>query len=161
MKIIVRKIISRLLYRLFYKALIKKGFSAYMASYYTGHIISDLFVNEEKLSLKQRIWTLRRGFWADKLNFYQLTEDNYRDYLSDFDYYRMHPLNKGGYSRWIDDKLTFKYILSKYNEFLPEYYAEIDLGGNIAWLMDYPLNSLRGGYRGHNRSFRTKGRIGC
>ena len=132
-----------------------------MASYYTGHIISDLFVNEEKLSLKQRIWTLRRGFWADKLNFYQLTEDNYRDYLSDFDYYRMHPLNKGGYSRWIDDKLTFKYILSKYNEFLPEYYAEIDLGGNIAWLMDYPLNSLRGGYRGHNRSFRTKGRIGC
>lgn len=153
--IIVRKIVNRLLY----KWLIKKGFSTYMASDYAKHVISDLFVNKENLSFKQRVWALRRGFLTDKVNFYQLTEDNYRDYLSDFDYCRMHPLNKEGYSRWIDDKLTLKYILSKYNEFLPEYYAEIDLGGNITWLMDGPVNSLEGGIEVVIKFLEKKGKL--
>lgn len=131
------KIIEKIIKKLLFKYLLKKGFAFYMVDYYGNHIINDIFRNEENIPFSKRMWALKRGFCADKIKMYNLTEENYKKYLSDYDYYRIFPLNNR-YSMWIDDKLTMKYTLNKFDEFLPEYYANIDLKGNIKYLMDYP-----------------------
>lgn len=130
---ISEKVVRRLLFR----HLSKNGFDSYMISYYGNHVLNDIFRNEEDIPFKKRMWALKRGFCVDKIKIYNLTEDNYRNYLSDYDYYRIFPLNNR-YAMWINDKLTMKYTLNKFDEFLPEYYANIDIKGNIMYLMDYP-----------------------
>ena len=84
----------------------------------------DDFFKEDRTALSQKFWAYRRGFYSGRIPYFGLTEDNYRDYLSDFDFYRLHPIN-GAYSKWIDDKLTIKYILHPYSNYLPEYYFHI------------------------------------
>ena len=49
---------------------------------------------------------------------------------------RLHPLN-GGYSQWIDDKLTMRYVFSAYAEYMPKYYFQIS-DGRVSKLMDCP-----------------------
>ena len=56
-----------------------------------------------------------------------MTNENYTDYLPDFVYDWLHPIN-GPYSKWIDDKLTLRYILASYSEYLPEYFFHIYRG---------------------------------
>jgi hypothetical protein len=96
---------------------------------------NDIFKNK-KTTLSQKIWAQKRGFLSDSISFYGLTEDNYQDYLSDFDYFQLHPIN-GAFSHWIDDKLTIKYILKPYSEFLPEYYYQV-FNKEILRLSDCP-----------------------
>jgi hypothetical protein len=50
---------------------------------------------------------------------------HYKDYLSSRDYFRLHPIN-GEYSFWIDDKLTMKYVFSRYDDYLPAYYYQLE-----------------------------------
>lgn len=74
----------------------------------------------DEASLK---WAHERGFLAECACAYNLTEDNYKDYLSDYDYYKVWPLNS--WMRiWVNDKLTLKYMLAgtKYDGVMPKYY---------------------------------------
>lgn len=106
--------------------------------YMVGNVLKDFkndFKNENRVSLKQKIWAYRRGFTGSKIIEYGLTEDNYKKYLSDLAYYRLYPLNNE-YVYWINDKITTKYILNAYNDYLPEYYFYIDKG-RITPIFDY------------------------
>lgn len=114
-----------------------RGFKNYMARLYAGEITAMFWDDPDGKPLNQKLWALRRGFVAEKIDLYGLTEENYKDFLSDWDYYRMFPLNNQ-YSKWIDDKLTMKYTLSKYDEYLPEYYCQIDKTGGYNYLMNWP-----------------------
>lgn len=58
---------------------------------------------------EKKIWALQRGFLPSRVKLYGLTEENYHDYLSDIDYYYLHPINNH-FAIWINDKLTLKYI---------------------------------------------------
>ncbi len=109
LKNIPRKLILRRLREL--------GYSSYSASTVLDKGFEDIFRNK-KTTLSQKLWAQKRGFFSDSIKLYGLNDDNYLDYLSDFDYYWLHPIN-GAYSRWIDDKLTFKYILQPFSEYLP------------------------------------------
>ena len=65
----------------------------------------------------------KQRFLLESAYAYNLNEDNYGDYLSDYDYYKLWPLNS--WCRiWIDDKLTLKYMLegTEFSNLLPEYY---------------------------------------
>ena len=66
-----------------------------------------------------------------------VTDETQKHYLSTRDYCSLHPLN-GGYSSWIDDKLTLKYILNgtKAGQYMPNYYYELMADGRIVGLMD-------------------------
>ena len=78
---------------------------------------SDLF------DADYRAWAHERGFFAESAYAFGLDESNIDRYLSDYDYFRVWPLNS--WQRvWINDKLTLKYMLSgtKYDKYLPEYY---------------------------------------
>lgn len=80
----------------------------------------------------------KKGFDVETWMYSSINNENYKNYLSTVDYYRMHPIN-GTYSKWIDDKLTLKYICSGtiVDKYLPEYYFLIDDKNEIHPLMDY------------------------
>jgi len=124
---IPRKLVAR--------GLVKSGYSAHYAAAFFDIWYEDIFKNKTT-SLNKKVWAHRRGFFSRRIKNYGLTEDNYKDYLTDFDYLRLHPIN-GPYSRWIDDKLTIKYLLYPFSEYLPDYYYHI-CSGEILRLMDCP-----------------------
>lgn len=94
------------------------------------------FRNEKRVSFRQKVWAYKRGFTSANMIDYGLNEGNYKVYLSDWDYYKMFPLNNN-YVSWINDKLTTKYILSKYNEYQPQYYYYLQKN-KVLTTMDSP-----------------------
>lgn len=104
-------------------------------------VFKDDFKNEKRTSLSQKIWAYRRGFTSSKIIDYGLKEENYSKYLSDLDYYRLFPLNNH-YVMWINDKLTTKYVLSKYNEHLPGYYFYLKNGDVLPSVDSLPKDEL-------------------
>ena len=113
------------------------GYSKHAASKILKERYQDIFQNKNT-TLKEKLWAQKRGFLSGKIPFYGLTENNYRDYLADFDYWKMYPIN-GIYSKWIDDKLTTKLILQPFSEYLPEYYYQVD-NDEVLKLMDCPAD---------------------
>jgi hypothetical protein len=114
------------------------GYSSYFAPIILDKWFVDIFKNN-KITLSQKLWAQKRGFLSNKITFYGLTNENYVNYLPDFDYFWLHPID-GAYSHWIDDKLTIRYILQPFAAYLPGYYFHI-YHGEILRLMDCP-----GGY---------------
>ena len=102
------------------------GYSSFAARALFNNRVADLF-NTKTTTLAQKIWAQKRGFFSETAQLYGLTEDNCNNYLSDFDYYRLHPIN-GSYSKWIDDKLTLRHILEPFSEYFPEYYYHLCKG---------------------------------
>ena len=78
-------------------------------------------------SLSDKYWCLSHGFTVSSFNLYghENLKKNYRDYLSERQYLKLHPLN-GAFSVWIDDKLTLKHMFSRFDTYLPEYYFHIE-----------------------------------
>src|SRR5699024_11144514 len=97
-----------------------RGYSPYFGPKVAKEFLNDLFRYKET-TLKEKIWAYRRGFLSKSIKQYKLNEDNYFKYMPDLTYYKLHPIN-GKYGKWIDDKLTMKYILNPFNEYLPKYY---------------------------------------
>ena len=68
-------------------------------------------------------WAHANGFYAESACSYNLTPDHIEDYLSDYNYLKVWPLNS--WTRiWVNDKLTLKYMLAntEFDKFMPEYY---------------------------------------
>jgi hypothetical protein len=129
---LIKKVFKRVVLFIFSKY----GYSTFAARKITKEIFDDLLKNKNT-TFKQKLWAYRRGFLSDKIEAYGMTEENFKDYLSDFVYWNLHPIN-GIYSKWIDDKLTTKYILHPFNEYLPKYFLHIN-SGRIYCLPDCPL----------------------
>lgn len=87
-----------------------------------------------------RDWALKRGFYPGRVELYGLTEDNYKDYLPDYNYFMIHPINHH-FKIWVNDKLTLKYVLNSNDcaDTMPQYYLYIENSGNYTYLMDSPL----------------------
>ena len=85
-------------------------------------------VLEKRTTWKEKLWAYRRGVISGRIPDYRLDEANHRDYLSDWAYFRLFPLNGTGYSDWIDDKLTTRQVLDKYRQYLPACYFSIRKG---------------------------------
>lgn len=113
---------------------------------YRQKLISDW--NTCNISLEQKLWAVEHGFLPSSILLYGLTKDNYHLYLSDVDYWRIHPLNNH-FAFWINDKITLKNIfafpirsISNPNVqyyLMPEYYLYIENDGHFSYLMDSPL----------------------
>lgn len=78
-------------------------------------------------SVSDRLWCIKHGFTISSYHLYgpENVRKNYRDYISERQYLKMHPFN-GAFSVWIDDKLTMKHVFSKYDYYLPKYYFHIE-----------------------------------
>ena len=118
------------------------GMDEKRASYFADGVVES-FVGVDRIDERVE-WGLRRGFLPEEVHCYGLNELNWRQYLSDFDYFCMHPLNNH-FAFWINDKLTLKYILSGMPEggYLPNYYIYIENDGRFTYLMDMPEDIAR------------------
>lgn len=103
-----------------------RGYSEMYAPRLLKALGKDIFKNRNN-SLKEKIWAYKRGFLSSTIQQYKLTPDNYKLFVSDFEYMKMHPVNNR-FRFWIDDKLTTKYILAPFDEYLPEYYFHVQKG---------------------------------
>lgn len=88
---------------------------------------------------KTKRWALERGFYPGRVELYGLNERNYQNYLPDFNYFMIHPINHH-FRIWVNDKLTLKYVLNSNNceDTMPKYYLYVENNGKYTYLMDAP-----------------------
>ncbi len=127
-----------------FKRAIEKVYAFYMRRYGFSSYYFTYFKNAQKAAYRDstyskadRKWTKDRGFFPWRIQQYGLSEENYKSFISDDDYYYLYPLNNS-YSKWVDDKLTTRYVLAPFSRFLPEYYYHIADDKRILRLMDCP-----------------------
>ena len=116
--------------------LIKDGFTAKFANRYINAITAEK--QESCFDQNYADWAHAHGFYAESACSYKLDDGNVNSYLSDYDYYKIWPLN--GWTRiWVNDKLTLKMVLagSEYGDIMPKYYYYTTASGLKA-LMDNP-----------------------
>lgn len=121
------------------------GMQPRWAKIFRNKLIRDW--NTCSLPVEEKIWAIERGFKPNNILLYGLTEDNYKLFLSDLDYMRLHPINNH-FAFWINDKITLKNIFAKpirsiansgvYYDLMPEYYLYIENDGHFSYLMDSP-----------------------
>lgn len=94
-----------------------------------------------KLTDEEIAWAMKRGFYPGRIKLYGLNEENYKNYLPDYHYFMMHPLNHH-FKIWINDKLTLKYTLNtpSVSCVMPEYYLYVENDGTYTYLFDTPDN---------------------
>ncbi len=107
-------------FNLYVKRHVRKGMRPYMYRLWLEAVKND-FLHTKGVSLPKKIWAWKRGFQSFRIYQYGLTEENYKDFLSDFDYYWLNRINNG-YQIWVNDKTTFRYMMEPFKEYLPAYY---------------------------------------
>lgn len=87
---------------------------------------------------------LRRGFYPGRASLYGVTEEGLANYLPDYPYFMIHPINHH-FRIWINDKLSLKYTLNSCGcaELMPDYYLYVENNGNYTYLMDAPADIMR------------------
>lgn len=106
----------------------------------TSGLFSDYFLDDLRsgeYSLKEIAWAFRKGFAPSTVRCLRICESNVGDYLSEKSYFAGHPYNRWSVLR-VNDKLTYKYALAKYDEYLPEYYFLLTKSGEMRKLPDCP-----------------------
>lgn len=93
-----------------------------------------------RYSVKESVWALRHGFAPSTVRFLGINASNVSDYLSDQDYFAAHPYNRWSVLR-INDKYSIRYALSKYKQYLPDYYALFH-SGRVCKLPDWPEDRI-------------------
>lgn len=123
----------------FAKMFYPKGLIPYLSIRWIGDVWKDFTTNKDT-SLKQKLWAYGHGFLSYRILQYGVTEENYGEYISDFEYKWLRHINPK-YRKWMEDKITVKYVCSDYNECFPEYYYHIICknGNNkVISMMDLP-----------------------
>lgn len=128
-------------------ALLKAGFAKKMANQYLNNLERERKSNSEAQFIDPDLleWAHAHGFYGETAVALQLTEDNYRDYLSDYDYCRVWPLND--WERfWINDKLTFAYMFAgtEFEKYIPESYYYVDANRILPLINSHMDKSLDG-----------------
>ena len=87
-------------------------------------------------------WALERGFYPGRIELYGLNDDNYMDYVPDYQYFMLHPMNNH-FLKWLD-KTTLKYVLNSNDceSTMPDYYAYVENDGKYTYLMDCPSEKI-------------------
>lgn len=117
--------------------LMEDGFTIKMAHFYADCMKRE---RESKIWDDRYIdWAHSNGFLAESASAYALSDNNKMNYLPDYDYYKIWPLNS--WERiWINDKLTLKYMLSgtDMDHYMPRYYYYYDSDRGLIPLIDNP-----------------------
>lgn len=117
------KRIKNFMWKSYKKIFCPPGYRDFMLKQYMRGIIDD-FLHFKNTSIKQKLWSYKRGYYSFRIDQYGLNEDNWRDFLSDRDYNWLCPINNV-YQKWIDDKMTYRHVIEPFNYVAPKYYYHI------------------------------------
>lgn len=97
------------------------------------------------MSKEEAEFALKHGFYPGRVTLYGLNEDNWQDYLPDFNYFMLHPMNNH-FLKWLD-KTTLKYVLNSNGceSTMPEYYLYVENDDSYTYLMDAPEHIAKDG----------------
>ncbi len=98
----------------------RKGIRPYMERLWLEAAYDDMR-HTKGVSLAQKRWAWKRGFLSFRTYQYGLTEENYKNFLSDYDYFWLNRINND-YQKWVNDKTTYRYIMEPFKEHVPAYY---------------------------------------
>ncbi|MBN2775599.1 MAG: hypothetical protein JXR31_15200, partial [Prolixibacteraceae bacterium] len=70
-------------------------------------------VNNYNLGLGVKLWALRKGFLLESIELCQINKTNYKNYLSDRYYRKLHPIN-GELTKIIDNKFYLPFLLKDF-----------------------------------------------
>lgn len=129
-----------------YDVLIEKIRALGMDYRWAGMFVKKLRDDENAFpvdDIEKRKWALERGFYPGRIELYGLTEENYKNYVPDYQYFMLHPMNNH-FLKWLD-KTTLKYVLNSNGceDTMPEYYAYVEndlCGARFTYLMDCPTD---------------------
>lgn len=110
------------LFSKFVRHFCKPGIRPYMQRLWFDSVKSDL--KWKGSTLKQKIWAWKRGFLSYRIKQYGLTEENYKIFLSDYQYHWLNRINNV-YQKWINDKTTFRAVMAPFKEYIPDYYFSV------------------------------------
>lgn len=116
----------------------RPGIRPYMQKLWNRAVWSDFL--HTKVSIPKKIWCWKHGFISYHSYQYSMTKENYKKFLSDYDYHWLNRINND-YQKWINDKTTYRYILEPFKDYVPRYYmALFKRGGkvNFACMWDCP-----------------------
>ena len=153
--------LKKLRWKLFTRLFCRPGYQEFFLHEYVTSVLHDLFTFRGT-TLRQKLWCYRRGYYSYHLAQYGLTEDNWRDFVSDRDYHWLSPINCS-YFQWIDDKTTYRYVMEPCRQYVPEYYYHlITRNGElrILRLQDCP-QTYSADFDGILRLIRDRGKLAC
>lgn len=107
----------------FVKHFCRPGIRPYMQKLWMRSVWDD-FLHTKSTTLGQKIWCWRHGFQSFRIQQYGLTKENYKNFLSDYQYHWLNRINNN-YQIWINDKTTTRYVMEPYKQFLAKYYYDI------------------------------------
>jgi hypothetical protein len=101
-----------------------KGINPFRWDRLASAFIQDF--RKSNASFKQKIWAYKRGFLSERIDRYQLNNDNYRFFMSDLEFYKTKTYKNLRFTYWFDDKLTTWFILQPFIQHLPLHYYSIE-----------------------------------
>ncbi len=113
----------------------RRGFLDYMYRNWLRGLKEDNKLTYTTAAEKK--WAHEKGFYSYRVKQYGLTEQNWRQLLSDYDYKRLRPIN-GKYQKWLWDKVSTYYVMAPFRDCFPAYYFRTE-GGAI-----YPFGEKGG-----------------
>ena len=93
--------------------------------------VADLYTKDyfdfQDTSKDDKEWAYSHGFSSYKmLPWYGITMDNYKDYISDFDFYSAkNYIQNNDILAWFENKLNTYYLLSPFRESMPRHYWSV------------------------------------
>lgn len=110
-------------FKRFVEKFCRKGIRPYMQKVWMNAVKDD-FLHTRGATIRQKFWTWKHGFFSYRLWQYGLTKDNYKNFLSDYDYYWLNRINND-YQKWVNDKTTYRIILDPLKQYIPQYYFSV------------------------------------
>ena len=103
----------------------RRGFLDYMYRNWLRGLKEDNKLTYTTAAEKK--WAHEKGFYSYRVKQYGLTERNWKELLSDYDYKRLRPIN-GKYQKWLWDKISTYYVMAPFRDCFPAYYFRTDGG---------------------------------
>ena len=99
----------------FARAFYPKGLVPYQSTRWISNVWTDFWTNKEA-TLREKLWAYKHGFLSYRIPQYGITEENLGEYISDFEYKWLRHINPK-YRKWMEDKITVKYVCADYNDY--------------------------------------------
>lgn len=146
--------------RVFWRSLAaKRGYVWFMYRNWVRDSARDLLFT--RLPLRDKLWAHCHGFLSFRIPQYNIDRENVGQFLSDRDYRYLRPIN-GSLRKWLEDKISMRYVLEEYSECLPKYYFHLAHrweGLRAIPLPDCPSGLCCEGYDGVIELLEQKGRL--